>query len=114
MKDLGLEVLNLGKDNNGKINLKKLLRILSERGINNILCEAGGSLTASLFKSKLVDRIVFFISPMIIGGKDAPTSVEGEGVDKINSAVKIENTKVKNSGGDFMITGEVNTGWRNF
>ncbi len=114
LKDLGLEVLEVDRDNSGKINLKKLLKILSARGINNILCESGGSLTASLFKNKLVDRIVFFISPMIIGGKDAPTAVEGNGVKKIDSAVKIENTKMKKSGGDFMITGDVNTEWRNF
>jgi len=46
--------------------------------IKNILVEGGGTTIASFFRENMVDKYTVFVSGMIIGGKDAPTPVEGD------------------------------------
>ena len=48
---------------------------------------------------------MFFIAPKIIGGKDAKTSIEGEGIVYIKDAINLENLEVSNIGEDIMIEG---------
>jgi len=63
-----------------EINLPKVLEELAEEiGIESILVEGGGETIASFFRNKLVDRYTVYIGGKIIGGKDAPTPVDGKG-----------------------------------
>jgi len=63
-----------------KIDLPKVLEELAEEiGIEKILVEGGGETIASFFKNKLVDKYTVFIGGKIIGGRTAPTPVDGEG-----------------------------------
>lgn len=78
--DRGVDVIACGQN---RIDLKKLLRILKSRGIDNILLEGGGITNWYFFKERLVDAIILTISPFILGGKDATSLVEGLGFDKI-------------------------------
>jgi len=75
--------------------------------ISNIIVEGGGTLIGSLFDERLVDKIMFFISPKIIGGKDAVSSVMGSGVKRIDQAVKLQDLKVRRFGEDLLITARV-------
>ena len=77
------------KGKEGQINLKDMLKKLAQMEISNILVEGGGSLIGSLFDEKLVDKVMFFVSPKIIGGKEAPGSVMGHGINRLESAVKL-------------------------
>lgn len=64
----------------GPIDLKKVLNILAEDiGIESILVEGGGETIASFFKEGFVDRYTVFVGGMLIGGRTAPTPVDGEG-----------------------------------
>ncbi len=91
----------------GRVNLRDMMKKLAERGITNILVEGGGSLIGSLFDECLVDRALFFISPKIIGGKSALSSVMGRGVADPNKAFKLKNVKFTRIGEDFLIEGDV-------
>jgi diaminohydroxyphosphoribosylaminopyrimidine deaminase/5-amino-6-(5-phosphoribosylamino)uracil reductase len=91
------------KEKAGQINLRSTLRKLTQIGITNILVEGGGTLIGSLFDERLVDKILFFISPKIIGGKDSISSVMGEGVTRIDRAIKLRNVKFRRLGEDFLV-----------
>jgi diaminohydroxyphosphoribosylaminopyrimidine deaminase/5-amino-6-(5-phosphoribosylamino)uracil reductase len=91
----------------GQINLKDMMNKLAQAGITNILVEGGGMLIGSLFDEGLVDRVLFFISPKVIGGKDAISSVMGEGIARIDKAIKIRDIKVRRFTEDILIEGYV-------
>lgn len=91
------------KEKAGQINLKAMMRKLAQLEITNILVEGGGTLNGSLFDEGLVDKILFFISPKIIGGKEAIGSVMGKGVTRIDKAIKLKDIKLKRLGEDFLV-----------
>ena len=89
------------------VDLEKLLKALGEREITSVLVEGGGILLGSLFDSGLVDKVIAFIAPIIIGGKEAKTAVGGRGVDKVADSLKLERVSVERFGEDLMISGYV-------
>ncbi len=91
----------------GQINLKDMLKKLAQLEITSILVEGGGTLIGSLFDEKLVDKVMFFISPKIIGGKEAPASVMGKGIAKISNAMPLERVQVRRFGQDILVEGYV-------
>jgi len=95
------------KEKEGQINLKDMMKKLAHEGIANILVEGGGTLLGSLFDEGLVDRVLFFISPKIIGGKEAISSVMGQGVVRADRAIKLKQVSLKRIGEDFLIEGLV-------
>lgn len=100
------EILEV-KEKEGQINLKSMMKKLAQLEIANILVEGGGTLIGSLFDEGLVDKILFFISPKIIGGKEAISSVMGEGISRIDRAVKLKEVKLRRIGEDFLVEGYV-------
>ncbi len=101
----GAEVLTV-KSKRGRVDARRLLEKLAERGIMHILVEGGGTLIASLVEERLVDRFLFFIAPVIIGGKDAVTSVEGLGVGKVGESLSLKVLTVKRLARDILIETE--------
>lgn len=95
------------KEKAGQINLKAALKKLAQLEISNILVEGGGTLIGSLFDEGLVDKILFFVSLKIIGGKEAISSVMGRGVGRIDRAIKLKEIKLKRIGEDFLVEGYV-------
>jgi len=91
----------------GQINLKDAMKKLAQLEITSILVEGGGTLIGSLFDEGIVDKVLFFISPKIIGGKEAISSVMGKGVVRIDKAVKLKEVKLKRIGEDFLIEGYI-------
>ena len=86
-----------------KVDLNKLLKALAKRDITNILVEGGGELIAGLVEENLVDRFLVFIAPKIIGGRDAKTAVEGNGIEKIKDALCLQNMSVRRFKEDMLI-----------
>jgi len=80
------EVVIVENDRNNRINLKKLLAILYEKGIKKILLEGGGTLNRSMLEEGLVDEIFIAVAPVIVGG--GVNLVEGNLVEKINLKFK--------------------------
>ena len=70
------EVLVCGVE---RVNLRSLMQELWRRGVRKLMVESGATLNWSLISEGLVDEIYTFVGNMIIGGKDAPSPVEGEG-----------------------------------
>ena len=95
------------KEKSGQINLRDMMKKLASLGIANILVEGGGTLIGSLFDERLVDKILFFYSPKIIGGKEAISSVMGKGVSRIDRALKVKNIQFRRIGQDLLVQGRI-------
>lgn len=95
------------KEKAGQVNLKDMMKKLAGLGIASILVEGGGTLIGGLFDEGLVDKVMFFISPKIIGGKDAISSVMGKGVKRIDRSIKLKRPAFKKMGEDLLVEGYV-------
>jgi diaminohydroxyphosphoribosylaminopyrimidine deaminase/5-amino-6-(5-phosphoribosylamino)uracil reductase len=62
-------------------------------------------LLGALFDARLVDKVAFFFAPKIIGGRVAPTSVAGEGIGRVASALMLREVELKQVGPDYVVTG---------
>ena len=102
----GAEILRL-PGRAGRVDLRPLLRRLAAREISHLLIEGGGQVIASAFEAGAVDRLACIIAPTIIGGRDAPTAVEGTGVKLLNAAVRLGNVHVHPLGKDLLVTADV-------
>jgi diaminohydroxyphosphoribosylaminopyrimidine deaminase/5-amino-6-(5-phosphoribosylamino)uracil reductase len=102
----GAEVLELPSAG-GLVGLEELLKTLGEREVTSVLVEGGGKLFGSLFDLGLVDKVVAFIAPIIIGGEEAKTAVGGRGIDKVADSLRLEQIKVERFDDDMMISGYV-------
>jgi diaminohydroxyphosphoribosylaminopyrimidine deaminase/5-amino-6-(5-phosphoribosylamino)uracil reductase len=89
----------------GYIDLEGLLEVLGRRQITSILVEGGSILLGSLFDQRLVDKIIVFIAPIIIGGEEAKTAVGGKGVAKVVDSLRLERVSQERFGQDIMVTG---------
>lgn len=81
------ELIDLGDTD---LDWNRAYSLMAERGIHKVVALGGGYLTASLVKAGRIDDWWLTIWPVIYGGKDAPTPVEGEGF--ISTAVLIWNS----------------------
>jgi len=90
-----------------KVDLEILLRDLGKREITSVMVEGGGILLGSLFDLGLVDKVIAFIAPIIIGGANARSAVVGEGVSKVTEAFHLERVRVGRLGDDLMVSGYV-------
>ncbi len=102
--EVGAEILELPSEE-GTVNLGKLLEALGEQKITSVLVEGGGILLGSLFDQGLVDKVVAFIAPIIIGGAGAKTAVGGRGVNKVVDSLRLRRVQVERLGDDLMISG---------
>lgn len=93
------------KEKQGQINLKDMMKKLAGLQITSILVEGGGTLIGALFDERLVDKALFFISPKVIGGKDAIGSVMGRGITRIDKAIKLKEVKLMRIKEDFLMEG---------
>ena len=75
--------------------------------VKSVLIEGGAGLAWSALEAELVDRCVFFYSPMIIGGEDAATGIGGRGISRLEEAPRLEDVETARVGPDILVTGRV-------
>jgi diaminohydroxyphosphoribosylaminopyrimidine deaminase / 5-amino-6-(5-phosphoribosylamino)uracil reductase len=92
------------------LDLKSILNELGARSIQSVLVEGGPSLAALLLESDLVDKVTFFVAPMLIGGQDAPSAIAGAGAESIADTMRLQDIEVRPHGDDVEITGYPNRG----
>ncbi len=91
----------------GRVSLRGLLQRLADHGVMSVLAEGGSAVHASLLEAGLVDRVVVFVAPVLIGGKRAPGPVGGVGVEDLCHALRVQTAVVRRLGQDLCVEGEV-------
>ncbi|NYT00464.1 MAG: 2,5-diamino-6-(ribosylamino)-4(3H)-pyrimidinone 5'-phosphate reductase [Methanocellales archaeon] len=91
------EVIIVGDDS---VSLSYLLAELKNRGIERLMVEGGATLNWSLISEGLVDEIYVYIGDMLIGGKTAPTLVDGVG---LKEPMKLELLSVEKTGDGVLV-----------
>jgi diaminohydroxyphosphoribosylaminopyrimidine deaminase / 5-amino-6-(5-phosphoribosylamino)uracil reductase len=94
----------------GRLDLQVLLRRLVARGVHSVLCEGGATLAGSLMDAGLVDEVVWFIAPKLVGGKDAPGPVGGEGAERMLRARPLTQVRIRRFGVDLAVQGYIDKG----
>lgn len=98
----GAEMLRIPRDRSG-LDMRQLMRTLAAREVTSVLIEGGGTTHASAFEAGVVDKVMFFVAPKIVGGRDAVTAVEGEGVARMSEAIALDRLSATPVGEDFLI-----------
>ncbi len=75
-----VEIIMCDVDENGLINLEKLLDFLYEKGVTKLMVEGGGTVIWNFLKKGFVDDFFIYVGPMTIGGKNTPTIGSGNGL----------------------------------
>jgi diaminohydroxyphosphoribosylaminopyrimidine deaminase/5-amino-6-(5-phosphoribosylamino)uracil reductase len=89
----------------GRVDLNALLHELGRREITSVLVEGGGTLLGSLFDLGLVDKVVAFVAPVIIGGESAPSAVGGQGAERMSDAMRLDRVAIRQFGDDVAVIG---------
>jgi len=107
LKSLGVEVVKVPRDEGGRVSLKHVCEELYKREIVSVLVEGGGEINSGLLKEGLLDKVVLFYAPILIGGKNALNVVGGRGIDFLKDAYKIDISVVKRLKEDICVEGYV-------
>lgn len=105
LKDMGVEIM-YAKEKDKSIDVDDLLIKLGQRNIDSILVEGGGTINWSFIESGRVNKIYSFISPKILGGKEALSAVTGLGFDSPNLARNYQFISASHIGEDILIESE--------
>jgi diaminohydroxyphosphoribosylaminopyrimidine deaminase / 5-amino-6-(5-phosphoribosylamino)uracil reductase len=102
LKELGVELV---KRSAGTRDLAAVLDELGKRELQTVLLEGGGTVAGAFLDARLVNKVTFFIAPMIIGGREATIAVAGTGAERIADAFQLDNVEVVQRGRDVEVTG---------
>jgi len=102
LKERGVDVVELGS---GSRDLNAVLQCLAEREIQSVLVEGGTQIAGAFCDSRLVDKVTFIYTPLIIGGDQAPVAIGGKGAGDLSDALQLQNVTVKSLSRDIEITG---------
>jgi diaminohydroxyphosphoribosylaminopyrimidine deaminase/5-amino-6-(5-phosphoribosylamino)uracil reductase len=100
----GIQVITLPQTGT-KINIHKVFSWLGSHEISSVLVEGGSLLLSSIFKERLADKIFLMRSPILIGGKEAPTIFEGRGVATVKESLRLKRTRFFSIGDDTICEG---------
>jgi diaminohydroxyphosphoribosylaminopyrimidine deaminase/5-amino-6-(5-phosphoribosylamino)uracil reductase len=98
----GIEILAFKSD---RIPIREFLKVLAERGIQSVFVEGGGETHGRFYDAflkdrELLDKIIFYIAPMIIGGRESLSAVSGDGIKKLFQSPKFSNVYLSMIGDD--------------
>lgn len=83
------------------------LRALAGRGVQSVLVEGGARLAGGLLAADAVDRVAWFLAPMLIGGDGAPAALAGEGAPTLAAAPRLRDVVSGRVGVDVLVTGRL-------
>ncbi|RDU38300.1 bifunctional diaminohydroxyphosphoribosylaminopyrimidine deaminase/5-amino-6-(5-phosphoribosylamino)uracil reductase RibD [Neobacillus piezotolerans] len=103
LSDQGVSVYRTA--GSGKVDLGEVMDILGEKLVSSVLVEGGGTVHANLIEKKLVDKVILYFAPKLIGGQSAPTFLEGNGAESMSDVLDLADTSIERIGRDFKFTG---------
>ena len=101
--ELGVKVFRTG--NGSHVDLPRAMKILGENGIKSVLLEGGGQLNWSMLEASLINKVISYIAPKLLGGRHSITPIGGKGFELMSQAVELDNIEIETFGNDICITG---------
>lgn len=102
LEALGITLLELPEEN-GRVSLPSLMDALGRMEIDSILLEGGGTLNEAMLRAGLVQKVYAYIAPLLLGGRDAKTPVEGIGFPTPGEGIRLSAPVVSSVGGDLLL-----------
>lgn len=106
LENMGVLIIKTPSKNE-KVDLGYFMSRLGELNIDSILLEGGSTLNFSCIKEKIVDKVMCFIAPIMLGGEKAKTTIGGDGIKSLNEAVRVCDIKLTNIEKDILIEGYI-------
>jgi len=88
-----------------RVNPNEVVKTLGEHSISSLFIEGGGEINASFLEHQLIDKVVLYMAPKFVGGKEAKSFLGGKGVEKMADAIELDHIEVDMIGKDLKITG---------
>jgi len=89
---------------NGRVSWLPLLRKLASLNVVSVMIEGGAALAASALQAKIVDKVVFFYAPKLLGG-DARSMIGPLRIGHVRGALTVARLRVEKSGADLLVSG---------
>ena len=107
VREKAADVLVLEPSLAGGVSLPALLEALGKREVQDVLVEGGPTLAWSFVEAGLVDRVVLFLAPALLGGADAPSVLGGEGFAPVGAGLRLRIVNVRRVGEDLEVEADV-------
>lgn len=101
---LGVRVMRV-REKGGRVNLKALMKELGKLEITSVMIEGGSSINASALADGIVDKVMLFTAPKIIGGADSIPSIAGKSPALLKNAFTLKKLRIKKIGEDVLLEG---------
>lgn len=105
--DHGVEVIPVATNENGQIDILAALQALAHKGIMHVLIEGGANVLGNAFDQGCIDHVAAFIAPKLLGGRNAPSPLAGEGLATMLQAQRLNNIHTHVFGEDILIEGDL-------
>ncbi len=106
LEEKGAEVILLpGED--GRVDLKALLRVLGERKISSVFVEGGGEIHEAMLSAGCVQHVMAYVAPLLLGGRDAKSPIEGIGADCPDLGTRLCRRKITTLDEDILLEFDV-------
>ena len=89
----------------GRVDLKALMKTLAKQDITSIIIEGGATLNTEAIKEGIVDKVMFFINPSIIGS--GISSLGDLGIKDVNKKIVLKDVSYRKLGKDIMVEGRL-------
>lgn len=91
----------------GRVDLEALITELGKRQISSVLVEGGGEIHESLIRSGCADHVLAYIAPLIMGGREAKSPVEGLGAASPDEGCRLINRRITHLDEDLLLEFDV-------
>jgi diaminohydroxyphosphoribosylaminopyrimidine deaminase/5-amino-6-(5-phosphoribosylamino)uracil reductase len=105
----GVRILTL-ESKEGRVNLKSCLSKLGEMGMMSLMVEGGNQVNGSFLDEGLIDKLLLFLTPKLIGDPQAPGIFGGKGVSRLQEAIPLKEMKARRIGEDILLEGYLEWG----
>lgn len=105
-RDVGVTIIQV-EEVDGHLDLRAAMEVLGQKNLQTILLEGGSILAGAMLRANLVDRLMFFLAPLLLGGHDGRVPFRGSGVEQLSAAHRLHDVRVSRIAGDILVEGEV-------
>ena len=89
----------------GGLDLTAALDVLRVEGVERLLVEGGARVHGAFLRAGLADQVSAFVTPRLLGGKDAVAAVEDSGITSIEGSPRLEHVAWRRVGDDLLMQG---------